>query len=110
MPRKVRKPKPSEVFGPLDRKLLELIRSHDLFTRAALCTLARRGIAFRLGEPERAAEWIDRLSPHPIYKGGQFLFDLLEWEDFMLEGLPPPYLTESEIAPLLRRIAEIILG
>ena len=35
---------------------------------------------------------------HPYYKGGQFLFDLLEWEDFMLDGEPPPLLDEAALA------------
>jgi len=38
----------------------------------------------RRDEPERARGLLEALGVWPLYKGGQFLFDLLEWEDFML--------------------------
>ncbi len=57
--------------------------------RAVACTLARLGVRFRRAEPARAARWIELLEPHPFYKLGQVMFDLLEWEDFMLDGAIP---------------------
>lgn len=84
-------------FGPVDLKLLAAIRTQDAGLRALLCTLARHGVALRTGAPERAARWLDELSVHPFYKGGQFLFDLLEWEDFMLDG-PAPELLDANAA------------
>jgi hypothetical protein len=57
--------------------------------RAVLCTLARRGVAFRQEHPERAPVLLQALSTFPIYKGFQFLFDLMEWEDFMIDGALP---------------------
>lgn len=75
--------------GPADQALLGLLRAQNLMARTALCTLARRGVAFRRREPDRARDWLVALDPHPLYKAGQFLFDLMEWEDFMLDGEPP---------------------
>jgi len=108
MARKRQAPKKDDPFGPADLQLLDLIRGQDAMSRAALCTLARRGVAFRQAEPGRAAKWLDLLSPHPLFKGGQFLFDLLEWEDFMLDGPPPPVLGEAEVLALLQRIAKAL--
>ena len=63
--------------------------------RSILCTLARRGIAFRQNHPERARAILRTLSTYPFYKGGQFLFDLMDWEDFILnEPLPEIVLTD----------------
>ena len=108
MARKRRPAQPDDPFGPGDLRLLDLIRSQDTISRAALCTLARRGVAFRAAEPERAAKWLDQLSRHPLFKGGQFLFDLLEWEDFMLDGPPPPIIDEAEVLALLKRITKAL--
>ena len=81
---------PPPSFGPADLTLFEMLRAQNLVLRAGLCTLARLGVALRRTEPDRARAWADALLTHPIYKGGQFLFDLVEWEDFMLDGPPPP--------------------
>jgi hypothetical protein len=96
---------PDDAFGALDRRLLQVIRTQDQALRALLCTLARHGVAFRRSQEPRAARWLDELSVHPIYKGGQFLFDLLEWEDFMLEGPPPPPLDPALAAAALQSLA-----
>jgi hypothetical protein len=68
--------------------LLSVARAND-WMRAALHTLARRGVALRQQHADRAFELLQILSPHPFYKAGQFLFDLLEWEDFIVDGPPP---------------------
>jgi hypothetical protein len=90
---------------PEDFALLESLRQGGEWLRAVLCTLARRGRAFRNAEPERARALLDALSVYPWYKGGQFLFDLMEWEDFMLEGPPPPILPTTLDAAALSRLA-----
>src|SRR6187402_2121185 len=98
----------SPAFGPADLTLLSALAQHNAVLRAVLCTLARRGAAMRRDEPERAGAWIDALAVHPYYKGGQFLFDLLEWEDFMLDGEPPPMLDEVTLAALLHQYAKML--
>lgn len=98
--------KPSKTaFGPADLKLLAAIRTQDAGLRALLCTLARHGVALRTRAPARAARWLDELSVHPFYKGGQFLFDLLEWEDFMLDGPAPELLDANAARVALDRVA-----
>jgi hypothetical protein len=95
-------------FGPLDRAMMDAIRAHDAGLRALLCTLARHGLAMRRAQPARAQAWLDALAPHPYYKGGQFLFDLLEWEDFMLDGEAPPPLDAAAVVRALERIAQAL--
>lgn len=75
---------------PQDLNLLGRISTGNDWLRSLLCTLARRGTHLRRQEPGRAAELIRLLAPWPWFKGAQFLFDLLEWEDFMVDGPPPP--------------------
>ena len=72
-------PSASAGFVPADLLLLATLRRHDQALRAVLCTLARHGVALRRDAPGRSAAWLDALSVHPVFKGGQFLFDLLEW-------------------------------
>lgn len=98
----------SAPFIPADRSLLAAFAHHDAALRALLCTLARRGAALRRDDPRRARAWVDALCVHPYYKGGQFLFDLLEWEDFMLDGEPPPLLDDAAIALALGRITRLL--
>jgi len=93
-------------FGPGDLRLLDAIRLHDRSLRALLCTVARHGVALRLAAPTRAQAWLDQLASHPYFKGGQFLFDLLEWEDFMLDGDAPPLLDADAARIALDRIAQ----
>lgn len=92
-------------FGPADLKLLGAIRTQDAGLRALLCTLARHGVKMRHEAPARARRWLDELSVHPFYKGGQFLFDLLEWEDFMVDGPPPEVLDANAARVALDRVA-----
>src|SRR5690606_29282966 len=80
---------------------------HQLVQRGVLCTLARLGTAWRRIEPERTRAWLAQLEPHPLYKGGQFLFDLLEVEDFMLDGPAPPPVSSEELAGIARRAAPL---
>ena len=77
---------------PQDRQLLGRIAAGNDWLRSVLCTLARHGTQLRLEDPARAGELVAVLSPWPWFKAGQFLFDLLEWEDFMVDGPPPPAL------------------
>jgi len=78
--------------------------------RGVACTLARLGVRFRRAEAERAARWIDILEPHPFYKLGQVMFDLLEWEDFMLDGETPEAGPEQVLAFANRLLAQADLG
>jgi hypothetical protein len=61
-------------------------------------------VVFRQDDPERASQLLQVLSPFPCYKAGQFLFDLLEWEDFMLDGPEPP------IEPGFYLYQDVVLG
>jgi len=91
-----------------DIALLESLRQGGDWLRAIFCTLARRGRAFRGAEPERARALLDALSVYPWYKGGQFLFDLMEWEDFLVDGPPPPLVPTALDAAALSRLAGIL--
>jgi hypothetical protein len=97
-----------DALGPPDRALIEAIRTHDAGLRALLCTLARHGVAMRRAEPARARAWLDALATHPFYKAGQFLFDLLEWEDFMLDAEAPPLLDAAAALRALDRVAQAL--
>jgi hypothetical protein len=87
--------------------LFDLLAAQNLLLRSGLCTLARMGVALRKREPERATAWADQLSTHPMFKAGQFLFDLMEWEDFMIDGAPPP-LAPQLAADVAARVAEAL--
>jgi hypothetical protein len=77
---------------PADLEMLAALGRWNDWLRALLCTAARRGVALRLREPVRAEQLLVELSRWPWFKGGQFLFDLMEWEDFMVDGSAPPLL------------------
>jgi hypothetical protein len=77
---------------PEETAALQALARGNEWLRAVLCTLARRGVAYRQADAQRAQAILSILSPFPYYKAGQFLFDLMEWEDFMLDGPPPPIL------------------
>ncbi len=94
-------------FTPQDEQVLGVLATRSGEMRALLYTLARVGVAWRRREPERARAWLARLETHPFYKGGQVLFDLLEWEDFMLDGKPPEPDAQRVLA-LILRIAELL--
>ncbi|MHB9860802.1 hypothetical protein [Streptomyces sp. YIM S03343] len=86
--------------GPLtstDHRAFAFLGQVNSCLRQCLCTLARHGVALRLHEPERARVLLDTVRPWPFYKGGQFLFDLMEWEDLMLDGEPPPLMPPERI-------------
>ena len=95
-----------EKLRPADLNLLSSLGGFNEWLRAVLCTLARRGVAFRQDDPERASQLLQVLSPFPYYKAGQFLFDLLEWEDFMLDGPEPPIVPTVLDAASLGRLAQ----
>jgi hypothetical protein len=95
----------NDAFGPADLRLLDALRAHDRGLRALLCTIARHGAAMQQRSPQRAQRWLDELASHPLFKGGQFLFDLLEWEDFMLDGEPPPVVDQAAVRLALDRLA-----
>ncbi|MET7683038.1 hypothetical protein [Streptomyces sp. NPDC005423] len=75
---------------PTDHRALAFLGQVNSSTRQWLCTLARHGVALRRNDAERARAVLDTVRPWPFYKGGQFLFDLMEWEDLMVDGDPPP--------------------
>jgi len=93
---------------PEDVAFLLSLQQSGEWLRAVLCTLARRGRGFREAQPQRARALLDALSVYPWYKGGQFLFDLMEWEDFMLMEPPPPIVATALDAAALRRITETL--
>ncbi|MEU5536431.1 hypothetical protein [Streptomyces sp. NPDC020362] len=86
-------PADAHATGPLtptDHRAFAFLGQVNSRLRQRLCTLARHGVALRLREPDRARLLLDTVRPWPLYKGGQFLFDLMEWEDLMIDGDPPP--------------------
>lgn len=91
---------PDAHLHPQDLVVLAALSQANDWTRAVLCNLARRGAAMRRGEPERARVLLDILGPWPLFKAAQFLFDLMEWEDFMVDGEPPPLLPLDRTAVL----------
>ena len=95
---------------PQDLHLLAAVRDGAEWTRAVLCTLARRGAALRLSDPDRARALLDVLAPLPYYKAGQFLFDLLEWEDFMLDGPPARIVNSALDSRALQNLAFLLDG
>ncbi|TQM84435.1 hypothetical protein FHX81_6881 [Saccharothrix saharensis] len=92
---------PDSALRDGDRAALDFAGGFNARLREVLCTLARRGAAIRQDEPRRARQILDALAPWPFYKGGQFLFDLLEWEDFMIDGEPPAVLSRATFGALL---------
>lgn len=92
-----------------DREALAFLSEVNTCLRECLCTLARHGVALRLREPARAGALLTALAPWPVFKGGQFLFDLMEWEDFMIDGAPPPLVSPARIrstaAPFITALA-----
>lgn len=97
-----------EFLSEEEAALMAAIANGNKWLRAVLCTLARRGVAYRQADPRRAQEVLRTLAPLPYYKGGQFLFDLMEWEDFMLDGPPPPVVPTTLDARSLSRIAGLL--
>ncbi|MFB7666945.1 hypothetical protein ACFC1R_23850 [Kitasatospora sp. NPDC056138] len=80
----------SDPLTDTDHKALAFLTRTNSHLRACLCTLARHGVYLRDREPDRAQSLLTVLAPWPLFKAGQFLFDLMEWEDFMIDGDPPP--------------------
>lgn len=89
-----------------DAEVLAALAGGNDWLRAVLCTVGRRGALVRQADPARAAALLESLSPWPWFKGGQFLFDLLELEDFMVDGPAPPVLPTTLDAVAWQRIAE----
>lgn len=93
-------PTPGADPGPpttTDEKAFAFLGQVNTCLRACLCTLARHGVALREREPRRAQALLAQVECWPLYKGGQFLFDLMEWEDLMLDGDPPPLMSTEHI-------------
>jgi hypothetical protein len=99
-----------EFLSADEANLLTSVARGNAWLRAVLCTLARRGVAYRQADPRRAQEILRTLAPLPYYKGGQFLFDLMEWEDFMLDGPPPPIVPTTLDERSLSRVTELLLA
>jgi Lamin Tail Domain len=93
---------------PDDRAFLEGVREENVWMRSVLCTLARRGVAFRRRHPDRAGMLLDALASWPMYKAGQYVFDLLELEDFMLDGDEPALVQTTLDRVALHRVAGLV--
>jgi hypothetical protein len=98
----------SNELQPEDLNTLSEIQHTNEWLRSILCTLARRGVAFRLAHTSRAQQILQILAPLSLYKGGQFLFDLMEWEDFMLDAPLPNIVPTTLDARSLRRISILL--
>lgn len=96
------------ILQPEDKAILEAIERGSEWFRAVLCTLARRGVAFRQQHSERAKQILEALSTSPFYKSGQFLFDLMELEDFMLDETAPAVVPTALDAAALNRLAVLL--
>ena len=96
------------LLGQDEHDLLGLFKAGNEWVRALACTLARRGVAYRLAHPERARAMLDVMSRSPLFKGGQILFDLLEWEDHMIEGPPPALHPTALAATALQRLSALL--
>lgn len=93
-------------FERQDLDLLALFDAQSTSLRLGLATLARIGVRWRREQPDRCVGWIAMLETHPFYKAGQTLFDLFEFEDFMLDET---HSTSAEaLGELLGRIARIL--
>jgi hypothetical protein len=88
---------------PSDLRLIGFAVRRDAELRAGLSTLARLGVSIRRADPDRAEALVTTFESHPFYKAGQTLFDLLEWEDFLLDG----ELAAADAAALLQVIAPL---
>ena len=97
-----------EFLSEEEAALMAAVANGNQWLRAILCTLARRGVAYRMAHPRKAQELLRTLAPLPYYKGGQFLFDLMEWEDFMVDGPPPPIVPTTLDARALGRVAALL--
>jgi hypothetical protein len=91
-----------------DEKLLAGIEGATLGGRALLCTLARMGMALRRDDPVRAHLLLHATQPHPLYKGGRLLFDVLELEDLMLDGPPPAPVGRAALQAVTGSLADLI--
>ena len=99
---------PDEVLQPEDTAVINSLQRGSYWLRAVLCTLARRGVAFRQEHPSRAKLLLDTLSTSPFYKSGQFLFDLMEMEDFMIDETPSETIPTTLDATTLKRLAVLL--
>lgn len=90
-------PTAADPLTPTDHQAFAFLAQVNSCLRECLCTLARHGLAIRRHGPARARVLLDTVRPWPPYKGGQFLFDLMEWEDLMIDGDPPPLLPVERI-------------
>jgi hypothetical protein len=95
-------------LGPAELLLLQRFGRGQSWLRALACTLARRGAAYRADNPDGTQTVIEVLGRSPLYKSGQFLFDILEWEDFMLDGPPPPVVPVTLDAVVLERLVRML--
>jgi hypothetical protein len=95
-------------LSPAEQQLLALAGAGHEWLRAVLCTLARRGVAYREARPEATEQLLAAFATSPIYKAGQFLFDLMEWEDFMIDGKSPPLLPAVLDATALGRLSQFL--
>jgi Lamin Tail Domain len=93
---------------PDDRAQLEAIRGANAWVRGLACTLARRGVAFRQADAARSRALLDALSTWPAYRAGQLLFDLLELEDFMVDGEQPDVVLTTLPPAALHRLGELL--
>ncbi|MEL7223419.1 MAG: hypothetical protein AAGL17_00845 [Cyanobacteria bacterium J06576_12] len=99
---------PESVLQPGDLAILSELQRSNEWLRAVLCTLARRGVAFRLAHTVRTQQILQILAPFPFYKAGQFLFDLMEWEDFMTDGPAPDVVPTALDSQSLSRISNFL--
>lgn len=95
-------------LNPADLELLAGLGRANEWTRSLLCTLARRGTWLRQSEPERARALLAAVAAWPWYKAGQFFFDLLEWEDFMVDGPAPADFAGAVDDVALKRLVRLL--
>jgi hypothetical protein len=96
-------------MNPADVQLIKQIHEATHGGSRLLVTLARRGKAIELHEPQRAAFLLAGVRTHPLYKGGRLAFDMLEIEDLILDSSRADSMSTREVIQVLNSSAQHLI-